>query len=86
MHMLICIVIFIAPCNLTFRPMPASAYMYHLDVLRSPDACLLAWHLSPVVMKMMSVQVCSESTGHAGLFKRPMTLSRIEFGKLVNLL
>ena len=65
-HMLISIIIFpIAPCNKTFRPVPASACLCHLYVLCSPNACLLAWHLEPILMDMMSVQVCSESTGHA---------------------
>ena len=27
-------------------------------------SCLLAWHLEPIVMKVMSVQVHAKSTGH----------------------
>jgi len=29
--------------------MRACAFRYHLYVLRSPDACLLAWHLEEAV-------------------------------------
>ena len=65
-HMLISIIIFpIAPCNKTFRLVPASACLCRLYVLCSPNACLLAWHLEPILMKMMSVQLSCESTSHA---------------------
>ena len=37
----------------------------HLYALCSPDTCLLAWHLELVVVKMVSVQVCSGLTDHA---------------------
>ena len=43
----------------------ANACLCHLCVLCSLDACLLAWHFKPAVMMMVSVQVCSESAGHA---------------------
>ena len=49
--------------------------MCHLNMLCSPDACLLGWHLKPIVVKMVSVQECSESTGHAEAVQ--MTLSRL---------
>ncbi len=48
-------------------PVPA-CFLCHLDVLCLLDPCLpklLAWQLESVVVTMMSVQVCSESTGHA---------------------
>jgi hypothetical protein len=79
MHMLVCIIIFITSCNTTFRPVPTFAYqcMSVSYVVCSPDACLLGWHLEPIVMNMVSVQVCSESTGHAEVFKPPLTLSRL---------
>ncbi len=86
MHMLICIIIFIVPCNLTFRPLPASACQCHLYVLCSPDACWLAWHLEPIVMKVMSVQVCSESTGHAEAVQKTYDPQQVGYGKLVDLL
>jgi len=75
MHMLICIIIFpIAPCNKTIRPGPASAgaCLCHLYVLCSPHASLLAWYLEPILMKVMSVQVCSESTSHAEAAQKAM--------------
>ncbi len=52
----------------------------------SPDACLLAWHLEPVVMKMMSVQVCSESTGHAEAVQMMHDPQQVVYCKLVDLL
>ena len=42
-----------------------------------PDACLLAWHLEPAVVKIMSVQVCSESTSHAEVVQMTFNLSRL---------
>ena len=52
----------------------------------SPDACLLAWHLEPIVMKMLSVQVCSESTVHVEAVQMTCDPQHVLYGKLVNLL
>ncbi len=49
----------------TFRPVPVCACLCHLYALCSLDTCLLAWHLEPIVIKMMSMQVCSGLTDHA---------------------
>jgi len=51
-----------------------------------PDACLLAWHLEPILMKMMSVQVCSESTGHAEAVHMTHDPQQVVHDKLVDLL
>ena len=42
--------------------------------------------LSPLVMKMMSVQVCSESTSHAEAVQKTYDPQQAEHGKLVDLL
>jgi len=88
MNMLVCIIIFITSCNTTFRPVPTFAYqcMSVSYVVCSPDACLLGWHLEPIVMNMMSVQVCSESTGHAEAVQATPDPQQVEYGKLADLL
>ena len=55
-------------------------------VLCSPHAWLLTWHLEPVVTKVMSVQVCSESTSHAGAVQMTHDPQQVEHCKLVDLL
>jgi len=54
--------------------------------LCSPHAWLLTWHLEPVVTKVMSVQVCSESTSHAGAVQMTRDPQQVEHCKLVDLL
>ncbi len=63
-----------------------SARLHHLYVLCSPDEYLLAKHPKSVTMKMMSVQVCSESTGHAEAVQMTCDPQQAEYGKLVDLL
>ena len=48
--------------------------------------CLLAWHFKPVVMKMTSVQVCSECSSHAEAAQVTCDPQQAECDKLVNLL
>lgn len=93
MHMLICITRFIALGDMTLRPTPAlckptpACWNCHLCVVCFTDACLLAWHVKAIVIQMMSVHVCSKSVGHAeAVHKICMTLSRVECGRLVDLL
>ncbi len=55
----------------------------------SPGSCLPklpAWHLEAVVMKMMSVQVCSESTGHAEAVSMTHDPQQVVYCKLVDML
>jgi len=78
MHMLICIIILpMASCSIHCLPVPACACLCHLYVRCSPDACLLAWHLKPVVVNMMLVQCALSPLAMLRLFKRRMTLSRL---------
>ncbi len=58
-------------------PLPTSACLCHLYVVCSPDACLLGWHLEPIVMNMMSVQCVLSPLVMLRLFKPPLTLSRL---------
>lgn len=88
-HMAACIIIFIAPCNTHLGqclPVPATACLCHLYVMCSPGTSLLAWHVEPVVMKLMSVQVCSGSTDHAEPAQMTCDPQQAEHGKLVDLL
>jgi len=45
-------------------------------VLISLDLCVLAWHPKPVIMKIVFVQVCFESTGYTRAIPT-MALSRL---------
>ena len=67
MHMLVCIIIFITSCNTTFRPVPTFAYqcMSVSYVVCSLDACLLGWHLEPIVMNCKSYYSRPDTKGGA---------------------
>ena len=85
--MLISVIIFpIAPCTPAFKPVPASACLCHLYVLCSPNTCLLAWHLEPILMNMISEQVCSESTAHAEAVHMAHDPQHAVYDKLVDML
>ena len=86
--MLMCIITSIAPCNLTIRPVSACACVLSVSSVCVVflHAYLLAWPLEPIIMKMLSVQVCSESIGHAAGIQRMHDPLQVECGKLVDLL
>jgi len=47
---------------------------------------LQAWQFKPVMVEMLSVQVCSESTGHAEPVQMTCDPQQVEYGKLADLL
>ena len=55
----------------------------HLYSLCSPHASLLAWHVELLVMKVTSVQVCSESTSHAEAAQKTYDPQQVQHGKLL---
>lgn len=47
-----------------------------------PDTCLLAWLCQPILVKLLSVQVCAKSTDHVEAIQKMCDLQPVEYGKL----